>query len=67
MSERVAGKTFSTPEEAGVEAPTPEEIREFRRMLDEAQRLRDAVAPEDRIMMGPKFYDDIAGTEFEQR
>lgn len=36
-------------------------------MFDEAERLRDAVAPEDRIMMGPKFYDDIAGTEFEQR
>ncbi|MEU4807676.1 hypothetical protein ACFV24_03930 [Nocardia fluminea] len=65
MSERVAGGTFSTPEEVGIEPPTPEALKEARRMLEEAGQRRDAVPPEKRTMMGPKFYDDISGTEFE--
>ncbi|WP_218715844.1 MULTISPECIES: hypothetical protein [unclassified Nocardia] len=66
MSERVAGKTFSTPEEAGVEAPTPEELAKYRKMFEEAKKKRDAIDPNDRVMLGPKFWDDTSGTEFDR-
>lgn len=68
MSRKIAGKTFSTPEEAGVAPPTEAELAHARRLLDEFQRQVDAVAPEDRVTeISPKFWDDTSGTEYERR
>ncbi|OBH92192.1 hypothetical protein [Mycobacterium sp. E2733] len=68
MSERIAGKTFSTPEEAGVTPPTEEELAEAQRIFDEFEEKINAVAPEDRVTdVSPKFWDDISGTEFDPR
>ncbi|WP_082945813.1 hypothetical protein [Mycobacterium sp. E1747] len=68
MSERIAGKTFSTPEEAGVTPPTKEELAEAERIFDEFEEKINAVAPEDRVAdVSPKFWDDISGTEFDPR
>ena len=67
MSERIAGKTFSTPEEAGVTRPTEEELARARKLFDEFQRKVDAVPPENRVKeVSPKFWDDISGTEYER-
>jgi hypothetical protein len=67
MSEKIAGKTFSTPEEAGVTPPTEAELAHARRLFDEFQQQVDAVAPEDRVAeVSPKFWDDVAGTEYER-
>jgi hypothetical protein len=67
VSEKIAGKTFSTPEEAGITPPTEAEIAEARRLFDEFQRKVDAVAPEDRwTEISPKFWDDTSGTEYER-
>lgn len=64
MSKKIAGKTFSTPEEAGVTAPTEEEVARARNAFDEFQARVDTVAPEDRKTdVSPKFWDDISGTE----
>ncbi|MCV7075592.1 hypothetical protein [Mycobacterium szulgai] len=66
MSERIAGKIFSTPEEAGVTPPTEEELIHARKLFDDFQRKVDAVPPEDRLTeISPKFWDDISGTEYE--
>ncbi|MFA1703121.1 hypothetical protein ACDT10_09375 [Mycobacterium intracellulare] len=66
MSKRIAGKTFSTPEEAGVSAPTEEELARARKAFDEFQARVDAVAPEDRKTdVSPKFWDDTSGTEWD--
>ncbi|ASX02399.1 MULTISPECIES: hypothetical protein [Mycobacterium] len=66
MSKRIAGKTFSTPEEAGVSAPTEEELARARNAFDEFQARVDAVAPEDRKTdVSPKFWDDTSGTEWD--
>ncbi|ORA08156.1 hypothetical protein [Mycobacterium arosiense] len=68
MSKKIAGKTFSTPEEAGVTAPTEEELARARRGFDEFQAKVDAVAPEDRkTKISPKFWDDISGTEYDPK
>jgi hypothetical protein len=68
MSKKIAGKIFSTPEEAGVTPPTEAELARARRLFDEFQRRVDAVAPEDRVKdVSPKFWDDISGTEYEDR
>ncbi|WP_082951010.1 hypothetical protein [Mycobacterium mantenii] len=68
MSERIAGKTFSTPEEAGVARPTEEEIARAEQIFDEFEQKIDSVAPEDRVTnVSPKFWDDTSGTEYEQR
>jgi hypothetical protein len=68
VAKRIGGKTFSTPEEAGVIPPTEEELARARRMLDEFQERIDAVAPEDRVKeLSPKFWDDTSGTEFDRR
>lgn len=68
MSKRIAGKTFSTPEEAGVTPPTEEELARARKLFDEFEKKIDAVAPEDRIKdVSPKFWDDISGTEYDTR
>lgn len=68
MSKRIAGKTFSTPEEAGVTPPTEEELARARKLFDEFEKKIDAVPPEDRIKdVSPKFWDDISGTEYDTR
>lgn len=68
MSERIAGKTFSTPEEAGVTPPTAEDIARAEKIFDEFEQKIDAVAPEDRVTnVSPKFWDDTSGTEYEHR
>ncbi|WP_067567637.1 hypothetical protein [Nocardia acidivorans] len=65
MSEKFAGKTFSTPEEAAVQPPNDEEIAAALHLLGEARKKRDAVRPEERVELGHKFYDDTSGTEFD--
>ncbi|MCV7101200.1 hypothetical protein [Mycobacterium palustre] len=66
MAERIAGKIFSTPEEAGVTPPTGEELAAARKAFDEFQQEINAVAPEDRVKeVSPKFWDDTSGTEYE--
>lgn len=68
MSEEIAGKIFSTPEEAGVTPPTDAELARARKAFDEFQREVDAIAPEDRIKeISPKFWDDISGTEYDPK
>lgn len=67
MSEKIAGKTFSTPEEAGVTPPSLDELERARRMFDEFQERIDEVKPEDRVdHVSPKFWDDTSGTEYER-
>ena len=67
MSKKIAGKTFSTPEEAGVTPPTEEELARARKLFDEFQQQVEAVAQEDRVTeVSPKFWDDISGTEYER-
>lgn len=67
MSKKIAGKIFSTPEEAGVTPPTEEELARARRLFDEFQQEVEAVDQEDRVTeVSPKFWDDISGTEYER-
>jgi hypothetical protein len=66
MSKRIAGKIFSTPEEAGITPPTEEEIARARKLFDEFQEKIDRVPEEDRWTEVPrKFWDDTSGTEYE--
>lgn len=66
MAEKIAGKIFSTPEEAGVSPPTDAELARARKAFDQFQREVDAIAPEDKIKeISPKFWDDISGTEYD--
>jgi hypothetical protein len=68
VSKKIAGKTFSKPEEAGVTPPIEAELARARRLFDEFQQRAAAVAPEDRpAETSPKFWDDISGTECESR
>jgi hypothetical protein len=68
MSREIAGKIFSTPEEAGVTSPTKEELAHARKMFDEFQAKVDAVAPEDRATeVSRKFWDDTSGTEYDPK
>jgi hypothetical protein len=68
VSKRIAGKTFSTPEEAGVTPPTEEELARAQKIFDEFEQKIDAVAEEDRVKeVSPKFWDDISGTEYDPR
>jgi len=68
VSKRIAGKTFSTPEEAGVTPPTEEELAQIQKQFDEFEEKINAVAPEDRVTeVSPKFWDDISGTEYDPR
>jgi hypothetical protein len=65
MSEKIAGKTFSTPEEAGVTPPTEAELARARDLFDQFQERVDAVTPQDRVKeVSPKFWDDTSGTEY---
>jgi hypothetical protein len=67
VSERIAGKICSTPEEAGVTPPTEDELARARKTFDEFQAKVDAVASEDRVTdVSPKFWDDTSGTEYER-
>ncbi|WP_428342475.1 hypothetical protein [Mycobacterium sp.] len=62
MPERV----FSTPEEAGVTAPTDAELVELRKLFDEAQDRVDRLNEADEwTEISPKFWDDMSGTEYE--
>ena len=66
MAEEIAGKIFSTPEEAGVTRPTEAEIAHARKLFDEFQERVDRVPEEDRWTEVPrKFWDDTSGTEYE--
>lgn len=66
MSEKAAGKTFSTPEEAGVTPPTEAELARARRAFDAFQQQVEEVPEADRpTEVSPKFWDDISGTEYD--
>jgi hypothetical protein len=68
MSKKIAGKTFSTPEEAGVTPPNEEELAEARRLFDELQEQIDRVPEADiPTEVSSKFFDDVSGTEYEGR
>ncbi len=66
MSKKAAGKTFSTPEEAGVTTPTDAELARARKLFDEFQQQVEKVPEADRpTEVSPKFWDDTSGTEYE--
>lgn len=66
MAERIAGKIFSTPEEAGVTPPTEAELARARKLFDEAQEKIDQLTEADLWPeVSSKFWDDTSGTEFE--
>jgi hypothetical protein len=66
MAEEIAGKIFSTPEEAGVTRPTEEELAHYRKLFDELQERIDRVPESERWTEVPsKFWDDTSGTEYE--
>jgi hypothetical protein len=63
MAEEIAGKIFSTPEEAGVTRPTEAEIAHARKLFDDAQKKIDRVPESDRwTEVSPKFWNDTSGT-----
>jgi hypothetical protein len=68
MRKEVAGRIFSTPEEAGVTPPTEAEIAHACKLFDEFQEQIDRV-PEAGIPteVSSKFFDDVSGTEYEGR
>ena len=66
MAKRIAGKTFSTPEEAGVTPPTEEELAHYRKLFDEGQKRVDRLTEADHWPeVSPKFWDDMSGTEYD--
>ncbi len=66
MAKEIAGKIFSTPEEAGVTRPTDEELADARKLFDEFQEQIDRVPEADRwTEVSPKFWNDTSGTEYE--
>jgi hypothetical protein len=66
MSKKMAGKIFSTPEEAGVTRPTEAEIAHARKLFDELQEQIDRVPESERwTEVSPKFWADTSGTEYE--
>jgi hypothetical protein len=66
MSKRMGGKTFSTPEEAGVTPPTHEELANARKQFDELQEQMDRLPESARwTYVSPKVWDDTSGTEYE--
>jgi hypothetical protein len=68
VSKEIAGKIFSTPEEAGITPPTEEEIARARKLFDEFQEQIDRVPEEDiPTEVSSKFFDDVSGTEYEGR
>lgn len=68
MSKEIAGKIFSTPEEAGVAAPTEDELVRARALFEEFQQRVTAAPAEDQATdVSPKFWDDTSGTEYQRR
>jgi hypothetical protein len=68
VSKEVAGRIFSTPEEAGVTPPTDAEIAHARKLFDEFEEQIDRVPEEDiPTEVSSKFFDDVSGTEYEGR
>jgi hypothetical protein len=66
VSKKMAGKTFSTPEEAGVTPPTEAELAEARKIFDAVQEQRDRLTDADAWPeVSSKFWDDTSGTEYE--
>jgi hypothetical protein len=66
VAKKIAGKIFSTPEEAGVTRPTEEELAHYRKLFDEAQERVDRLTEADYWKEVPKrFRDDLSGTEYE--
>jgi hypothetical protein len=66
MAEEIAGKIFSTPEEAGVTRPTDEELANARKLFDEFQEQIDRVPESERwTEVSSKFWNDTSGTEYE--
>jgi hypothetical protein len=66
VAEEIAGKIFSTPEEAGVTRPTAEELARYRKLFAELQERIDQVPEEDRLKeISSKFWDDASGTDYE--
>jgi hypothetical protein len=62
----MAGKTFSTPEEAGLTPPTEAELAHARKLFDNLQERIDRVPETERPKkISPKFWDDTSGTEYE--
>ncbi|MEM6104971.1 ADP-ribosyltransferase [Mycobacterium sp. 050272] len=67
-SEKIAGKNFFTPKEAGVTPPARAEMTRARRAFDQFQIKVDAVSPEDIVQeVSSKFWDDISGTEYDPK
>jgi hypothetical protein len=68
MAKEIAGRIFSTPEEAGVTPPTEAEIANARKLFDEFQEQIDRVPEADiPTEVSSKFFDDVSGTEYEGR
>jgi hypothetical protein len=66
VAKKIAGKIFSTPEEAGVAPLTDEELAEARKLFDEAQERIDHLTEADEwTEVSPKFWNDTSGTEYE--
>jgi hypothetical protein len=68
MAKEIAGRIFSTPEEADVTPPTEAEIAHARKLFDEFQEQIDRVPEADiPTEVSSKFFDDVSGTEYEGR
>ncbi|MFE5288984.1 hypothetical protein ACFRAQ_28805 [Nocardia sp. NPDC056611] len=67
MSSEIAGRTFSTPEEAGIEPPTPQDLEEYGKMFKEARQKLRIASPDPEVLASNKFHDEISGTEFDPR
>ncbi|MFE7799427.1 hypothetical protein [Nocardia sp. NPDC057440] len=67
MAKHIAGKTFSTPEEAGVTPPTAEEIAAANAAFAAFDAQRAAVPESERLHLSERFIDDTSGTEFDTR
>jgi hypothetical protein len=66
VAKKIAGKTFSTPEEAGLAPLTDEEFAEARKLFEDAQERVDRLTEADEwTEVSPKFWDDTSGTEYE--
>lgn len=68
MSERIAGKTFRTQEEAraaGARTLSDEEIATEKALFDEWNRTRSEDSNAPSVPYGGRFSDDLAGTEYD--
>lgn len=65
MAEEVAGKVFSTAEEAGVTPLSDEEMVAARKRAREARERWEAADAPDRDSVPDRFHDDLVGTEYE--